>query len=477
MALPGVKTTISDGALAAAVGPAAVKTALIITADKFTLDDKVYFGTNANVTGVHTFSSNPSLDLDKLEPGVLPYKTYKEAKKKYDEDPSHANAQALKTAADAIDEDGDAAKKTAVVHKAYTSAKRLKEQLDLFYNEVGGSAELTVIGVKDTVNHPDFVDQAKDAFKKMIETQGISLVGTVVSLYKTNAQNTTIPKIDHTLGGVVNIPAITKSPTLVKKTDTFGQAIPKAQQAGDAHIDNTEESLQFVLDGRSFNGDLTTLKDYRADTSQNNGRVSVMLSSVSNVKDHEESTAVGLVLGRLQKINVAENIGFVQAGEVSYTQETYLGEKKTSATATVWASVYEKGYIFLRTYPGRTGEYFVSDPTISSITTDYRNIVRQRVVDKVRSILYQTYLPSINGKLDIDASTGRLSDTAVTFMSVDGQGALQGMVDDDEIDSFSLNIPAGQDVLATSTVNIQVRVVPKGYAEEIKLNLGFTKTV
>lgn len=478
MALPGVKYKISDGALLADAGPQPVKTALIITAEKFTIDGEEYFGTDDTVTGVHTFKKNPSFDLT----GVGgEYGVYAEALKEYNLDKTDVKATALQTAVVTLNSKslGD----VKPLYKAYTSAKRLKEQLDLFYAEAEANAEVVVIGVKHTVNHPDFVDQTKDAFKKMIETMGISLVGTVVSLYKHAASGAeTINAITHNKlvgGGTISIAAVTKVPKLEKKTDTFAQAVPKAQEAGDQYILDTEQSLQFVLDGRSFNADFTSLKDYRADPSQKHGRVSVMLSSVSDIKDKEESTAVGLALGRLQSFNVSDNIGWVQKGALKILGATYLGEKKTEQLSTTWNSVYEKGYLFLRQYPGLSGYFFTSDPTVTTKDSDYRNIVIQRVLDKARSVLYRTYLPYINGKLDIDSTTGLLSDNSVNFLELTGEQALsEAMIASDEVVDVGVKVPAGQDVIkANGKVDVEIRLVPKGYVKEIVINLGFSKTV
>jgi hypothetical protein len=99
------------------------------------------------------------------------------------------------------------------------------------------------------------------------------------------------------------------------------------------------------------------------------------------------------------------------------------------------------------------------------------------VIDKaIRGI--RTYvIPSVNRPLTLDADSGKLDETIVGFFENKAAQALDQMVRDGELSGYSVYVDPDQDVLSTSEIVIQVRLVINGVARTIKIPIGFTKQV
>ena len=55
-----------------------------------------------------------------------------------------------------------------------------------------------------------------------------------------------------------------------------------------------------------------------------------------------------------------------------------------------------------------------------------------------------------------------------------GNGALQNMLNNDEVSAFEVAIDPNQNVLSTSKLVVTVRIIPIGVAKTIEVNLSYT---
>ena len=249
-----------------------------------------------------------------------------------------------------------------------------KEQLLNFFAEAGDGSQLYVMPVADTVLLDDVVDTHLPAL--IAFAQGaIKIIG--ISL---NPDNPTIT--DGTPANFV---------TDVKALQTYLESLQAVITP-----------VRAVVGHYGFDeGDLADLAARAAFATRN---VGVVISC--NDEDAAALPHVGLLLGRLAKIAVSTNIGRVKDGVVA-TQTAYIGGVKAEDFDGL-DTLYQKGYIFVRTFPGRSGYYWVDDPTMVVTTDDYATLANGRVIDKAIRLLYDTYLEQLNDSVQLDPATGKL---------------------------------------------------------------------
>jgi len=117
---------------------------------------------------------------------------------------------------------------------------------------------------------------------------------------------------------------------------------------------------------------------------------------------------------------------------------------------------------------GRDGVFVVEGRMAAPATSDYKTVQNRRVMDKAVTQVRQALLDFVQWHVDptdLNASLASLiarANTPLRVMQAAGEIARGRVV-----------IPPGQDILATSRLRLQVRIVPLGYLREIELDIGF----
>jgi hypothetical protein len=312
-----------------------------------------------------------------------------------------------------------------------------------FYDMAGEGAELYIMTVADTVTLTQQADltNATGATKLLDAAQGrIRLLG------------------------LTRTPAASYIPGLTDGLDKDSlDAITKAQQLALAY-GAQYKPVRVLIEGRKLDtANLATLKDLRTYTANHAG---VVIGSTTN----DGSASVGLVLGRAASIPVQRNIGRVKDGALPILS-AYVNTAK-SEDLTSGDLLHDKGYIFLRTFVGRSGYYLNDDPMCAPVTDDYSQLALGRVIDKATMVAYQTYVEELNDEITIDES-GKISVPVIKYLQNKIESAVNlAMVD--EISSFSAYIDADQNVLSTGKLTVKAAIVPMGYTKTIEVLLGFT---
>jgi len=312
-----------------------------------------------------------------------------------------------------------------------------------FYDLAGEGAELYIMTVADTVTLTQQADltNATGATKLLDAAQGrIRLLG------------------------LTRTPAASYIPGLTDGLDKDSlDAITKAQQLALAY-GAQYKPVRVLIEGRKLDtANLATLKDLRTYTANHAG---VVIGSTTN----DGSASVGLVLGRAASIPVQRNIGRVKDGALPILS-AYVNTAK-SEDLTSGDLLHDKGYIFLRTFVGRSGYYLNDDPMCAPVTDDYSQLALGRVIDKATMVAYQTYVEELNDEITIDES-GKISVPVIKYLQNKIESAVNlAMVD--EISSFSAYIDADQNVLSTGKLTVKAAIVPMGYTKTIEVLLGFT---
>lgn len=190
----------------------------------------------------------------------------------------------------------------------------------------------------------------------------------------------------------------------------------------------------------------------------------------------ETGKEAGLLLGRLASTPVQRHIGRVKDGAMPVT-EFMIGDKKAEEADYRVAEVVGKGYITLGTIRGKSGYYYETQPLATSPAGDYAIISNRRVIDKAVLIAYQTYVNELKDEIEI-AADGTIAPGVIKhYQSLIENAINLQMTANGNISRARAYMDAAQNVLSAGMIEVTLRILPVGYAEEIVVNLGFTTSL
>lgn len=227
-----------------------------------------------------------------------------------------------------------------------------------------------------------------------------------------------------------------------------------------------QRPCRIILDGKFLDPTLNNLRNLKGHTFN---RVGVLVGSIRPGRN----ASVGFLLGRVATTPVHINLGRRKDGAMP-TSAAYLTSNKTvEEVGGQLTALNQKGYIFLRRYPGSNGYYFVGGGMATADTDDFFDLQYGRVIDKAARLAYQTFSDELLDSVQVDARTGRLPKTVVKNYQARIQRALGlTMAAKGEISGVEAFIDPAQDILATSELVVDLRVVPMGLLRQITVKLG-----
>ena len=324
---------------------------------------------------------------------------------------------------------------------------RLVDLVDQFYAEAEEGTPVYVLGLADTYTMTTACDVLDGPLKGIID----GLRGM--------------------LRGVIVASASTASPTVTEGLDPdVFTALPKAQALAEYAANDLYSPIFVILEGRCYAG-AASLKDLSA---QAYNRAGIFIGDVVTAS---KNAAVGILAGRIAASPVQRNIGRVASGALS-PSVFYLGASKVDDVMTDVATIYGKGYITPRIYPGVDGYFFTDDRLACVETDDYAHLTARRTVDKAARIAYLTLLQFLLDEIQVN------TDGTMQAPVLKGwQAAVESAIDQQMTAKGNLSVVDGsgckcfidptQNVLSTSKVVATLRVRPFGYARDIVCNIGF----
>jgi hypothetical protein len=239
--------------------------------------------------------------------------------------------------------------------------------------------------------------------------------------------------------------------------------------------------VDFFIEGRNWQGNVSSTQDLRdASTGPDANRVSIVLGGDKAIVDlgsHAvDYAAVGKALGAAAAIAVQRKISRVKNGKLAMSgaATTSNGALLSVLTDAQITSLETKGYILIQPHVGLAGYYFNCDANACPITDDYAYKSKSRPIDKVCRIARTTYLNELDEDLELDQATGRLAGASIKGLqkviddAVNGQMSSKG-----EISAIRTFIDPEQDILTDDEIDIELNIVPKGYASTINVTVGY----
>ena len=334
-----------------------------------------------------------------------------------------------------------------------TLYKAVKE----FYDEAPEGSKLWIMGVADTVTIADIVDKTKDNAKRLL----VAANGTIrILAVKVKDKSGYTPTVTTGIDGAVRT------------------AIVNAQGLAEWATETLFAPVMVLLEGRHYTGKAETLVSNPVNDGNNN-RVAVLIGDT--VKD-SKGAAVGLLAGRIASIPVQRSVARVRTGSINATT-MYIGS--VAAELGNPETINDCGFICPRTFVGKAGYYWSDDKLAAEASDDYSLIPRRRVADKAYRIAYTTLVNEIAEEISV-TDDGKISAPVVKAIQTAVESAIvnnmtsRGNLGNDPSNPNDMGVECyinpDQNIIATSRLDVQVRIKPHGYSKYINVSLGFKVT-
>ena len=322
---------------------------------------------------------------------------------------------------------------------------RLVEIVREFYNEASEGTPLYIVGYSADTTMTAFCNKDTGSLKGLVESLKGAVRGVVIaSTAETEAKS-----------GIA---------------EDVISAVPVAQICADHCADALYAPIFVVLEGKSYTS-AVALPDM---TEAKHNRVAVV---IGDSKKDSKNAAVGTLAGRIAAVPIQRNIGAVVDGSLTLTS-MYLGANLIDNVMDDVRTIHDKGYIVPRIHIGRSGYFYSDDVLCCDPTDDYAHLTARRTIDKAARIAYDTLLDYLLSEIEVNEDgTMQLgvikSWQAAVETAIDGQMTSNGELSAVNGSGCKCVIDASQNVLATSKINVVLKVRPYGYAREIVCELGF----
>ena len=309
--------------------------------------------------------------------------------------------------------------------------------LEEYYNELGGKQRLLLFGT--------------DASMTMAEALTASEANGVSKLLRLGL-------------GEINLVAVARKPDVNYNSGTafldadVATAVTASKSVGEA-MQRANTPVRFLIEGRVADAGKTNV--YKPNEATN-GFAGVVLGGTAN----DGSAAVSVALARACKYGAHIKLGSGENGALSASQ-IYIGTDKLEDRVDM-ETLHDAGFITFMHRPGSAGYFFGVDNMCSK--DDYHILVHGRVIDKVQRIAVEAYQPYVENGIRMEQD-GSINATEAADIEAALKAAILAAMSE-QISQVEVNVPLDQDVINTSSLSVEVKVMPLGYLSWITVNLG-----
>lgn len=342
------------------------------------------------------------------------------------------------------------------ISKGYTLAAEpfMYGLLKEFYEELGSNMKLYVFGTVETEVMADTVDSTND--------EGLIKLLTAAQ-------------------GNINMVAIARNPVAgydagtafldsdVSATVTASKTLAAAWQA-------KNKPFRLLIEGRVANASVANA--YSPNTASN-GFAGVVLGGTSS----GGSAAVSIALARACKYGAQVKLGNGQNGSLT-AEQIYIGTD-TLENRLDLDTLASAGFIVFMTRDGQSGYFFGVDYMCSD--DDYTILARGRIIDKAQRVVAATLTPYLESDIDVDDDGSPSDDFCAHLEKVAEQAIASNMgsqisnkeviIDNTQGSSSDTDSDTSGGIVNTSTLKVQVRILPKGYLTWLIVDLGLTSEI
>jgi hypothetical protein len=132
-------------------------------------------------------------------------------------------------------------------------------------------------------------------------------------------------------------------------------------------------------------------------------------------------------------------------------------------------------FVTARQLRGALGYYITRGRMMAAPGSDFAQIMGCRVMDRACEVEVAALTLELNDDPRIDPDTGHIDERDAMTIQATCQAKLEAdlLSDDAEVSAVKVAVSRTDNLLSTSTLNVEVSVIPKGYTETIKLSIGF----
>ncbi len=332
------------------------------------------------------------------------------------------------------------------IAKGYTAAAEpfLNGQIANFYNEIGGSMELWIMGVPDTMLFADMVLNTNvNGIKKLLNTA----IGRITHVYicRKPAAAYTMP------AGFLDVD-VSNAVTASKPLCQYQQSINRP--------------VRILIEGRVNNAAFTPI--YTPNTASNS-YVGVVLGGSTNTGS---GTGV-LALARVAKYAAHIKLGNGQNGSLTIPQ-VFIGTKAIADYFPEELDAFvNAGYIIMYQREGLAGYYFGVDYMAGA--DDFKLLANGSLIDKAQRIATSTTQPFLETSVRMKTD-GTINDADAKYMEDLIEQQLKSRMDG-QISGVDVLINPNQDLINNATLEIQVKIQPLGYLTWISVIVGLVKSL
>jgi len=332
---------------------------------------------------------------------------------------------------------------------------RLYKAVSEFYTEAPLDSVMWIMGVANTLKVSEILDKDGEYAAKLIESAKGAITYLIVAKSDPTGYEATI------LNGLDS-----DVPT----------ALSKGQALAEYYTESLYAPFFILIEGRHYSGTPSDLADLATGS---DNRIGVL---IADTVVSSTAACVGLLAGRIAAIPVQRSIARVKTGAIG-VDNIYIGS--VAAENGKPATIHNSGYITARTFIGKSGYYWSDDKLATSATDDYALIPRRAVIDKAYRIAYKTAVNELSDEIPVTDS-GTMPAAIVKHIqneidvAIENQMTAYGNLGNDPGDATDTGVETyideTQDVVTNSTIKIELRVKPYGYAKYINIYLGFKTT-
>lgn len=303
-------------------------------------------------------------------------------------------------------------------------------EVENFYNEVGGRADLRIVGIDMSKGTTTIVDKLR---KFLVDNPDVNLVGLVYS------GSTTYTKY----GALANEVGDLVFPLQVMLNERAEAGCP-VRLFLNAVINSTKEI------------------NYSPDESASN-RVALVLGGSDDVV-----SGVGIALGRATKIPAHIKLGDGTLGPLAVSDISWGGNTLSDIGYSLIDIWHDQHFMTFMRRPGREGWYFGVDWMCSN--DDFSILAHGRVVDKVQRLAIAAYMPYIETPMQM-ADDGTIDAADAESMAKVIESQIRARMGE-QISNVKVIVPVEQDLINTHTLVVKVSVLPLGYNTWINVTIN-----